>query len=63
MVPDAFDEGRWDYLYYFKQGRLRSPEQRHLTIYFEGDKVSRIDHHDGRAESPAVAEAGKSSTS
>lgn len=48
MVPDAFDGDRWDYLYYLKQGRLKAAEQRHLTVYFESDKVSRIEH-DGAA--------------
>jgi outer membrane protein assembly factor BamE len=39
MVPDLFDKDRWDYLYYFRQGRLRRPEQRHLTVLFKDDKV------------------------
>ncbi|HVY80800.1 MAG TPA: outer membrane protein assembly factor BamE [Steroidobacteraceae bacterium] len=43
MVPDAFDSDRWDYLYYLKKGRLRAPEQRHLIVYFENDKVSKVD--------------------
>ncbi len=43
MVPDAFDEDRWDYLFYFKRGRLRDTEQRHVTVYFEDDKVTRVD--------------------
>jgi outer membrane protein assembly factor BamE len=44
MVPDAFDKDRWDYLYYFKKGRLRAPEERHLIVYFEDDKVSKFDN-------------------
>ncbi|HEU4626504.1 MAG TPA: outer membrane protein assembly factor BamE [Steroidobacteraceae bacterium] len=43
MVPDAFDNDRWDYLYYLKKGRLKAPEQRHLIVYFENDKVSKVD--------------------
>ncbi|HEV7715300.1 MAG TPA: outer membrane protein assembly factor BamE, partial [Steroidobacteraceae bacterium] len=35
MVPDAFDKDRWDYLYYFKKGRLKAPQQRHLIVYFK----------------------------
>ena len=46
MVPDAFDKDRWDYLYYLKKGRLRAPEQRHLVVYFEEDKVSKFDTSD-----------------
>lgn len=44
MVPDAFDRDRWDYLYYLKKGRLRAPEQRHLIVYFQDDKVSKFDN-------------------
>jgi outer membrane protein assembly factor BamE len=43
MVPDAFDKERWDYLYYFKRGRLKTPEQRHLIVFFQEDKVSKVD--------------------
>jgi outer membrane protein assembly factor BamE len=43
MVPDAFDKDRWDYLYYLKKGRIHAPEQRHLIVYFEEDKVSKFD--------------------
>ncbi len=43
MVPDAFNETRWDYLYYLKRGRIRAAEQRRLTVWFEDDKVTRIE--------------------
>src|SRR5579862_2557533 len=43
MVPDAFDKDRWDYLYYFKKGRLGKPEQRHLIVYFHDEKVEKFD--------------------
>jgi outer membrane protein assembly factor BamE len=39
MVPDAFDDDRWDYVYYLKKGRLRAPEQRHLVVRFQEGKV------------------------
>src|SRR5215471_18004884 len=42
MIPDAFDKERWDYLYYFKRGRLRRPEERHVIVYFKDDKVERF---------------------
>lgn len=44
MVPEAFDKDRWDYLYYLKRGRLKSPEQRHLIVYFQDEKVARVDN-------------------
>src|SRR5262245_22603947 len=44
MVPDAFDKDRWDYLFYFKRGRLRDPEERKVTVYFgEDDRVTRVE--------------------
>jgi len=53
MVPDAFDRDRWDYLYYLKKGRLRAPEQRHLIVYFQDDKVSKFDNSQVGAMPPA----------
>jgi len=53
MVPDAFDKDRWDYLYYLKKGRLKAPDQRHLIVYFQDDKVSRFDNQDARPMPPA----------
>ena len=44
MVPDAFDKDRWDYLYYLKKGRIHAPDQRHLIVYFQDDKVSKFDN-------------------
>jgi len=42
MVPDVFDKDRWDYLYYFKRGRSRRIAERHLTVFFKDDKVTRF---------------------
>jgi outer membrane protein assembly factor BamE len=42
MISDAFHENRWDYLYRFEQ-RGRLVEQRKLTIFFEDDRLVRID--------------------
>jgi len=44
MLPDAFDRDRWDYLYYQKVGRLKKPDQRRLTVFFEEDKVARFEN-------------------
>jgi outer membrane protein assembly factor BamE len=44
MVADPFQNSRWDYVYYFKKGRLHKPEQRHFIVFFDGsDKVAKID--------------------
>ena len=44
MLPDAFDRDRWDYLYYEKIGRLKKPDQRRLTVWFDQDKVQRFEN-------------------
>jgi outer membrane protein assembly factor BamE len=43
MVGNTFDPDRWDYVYYMKRGRIGQPDQRKVTIYFEDDKVTRIE--------------------
>jgi outer membrane protein assembly factor BamE len=53
MVPDAFDKDRWDYLYYFKKGRLKAPQQRHLIVYFKEEKVTEFDNKDVGPMPPA----------
>lgn len=55
MLPDAFDKDRWDYLFYFKKGRVRDAEQRRVTVFFEGDKVARIDRPGGEPSTVATA--------
>jgi outer membrane protein assembly factor BamE len=45
MVPNSFDTDRWDYLYYYKHGRIRRAQEYLLTVTFENDKVARIDNH------------------
>jgi outer membrane protein assembly factor BamE (lipoprotein component of BamABCDE complex) len=43
MVPPTFDQSRWDYYYYLKSSRLQRPVTVRLTVWFENDRVSRID--------------------
>ncbi len=42
MVPESFDNGRWDYDYYLNEHRLGKPRRAHVTIYFVKDLVSRV---------------------
>jgi outer membrane protein assembly factor BamE len=44
MVPDAFDESRWDYYYYFESQKIKAPLKRRLTVYFADDKVARYEN-------------------
>jgi outer membrane protein assembly factor BamE len=43
MVIDSFDPDRWDYIYSLRRGHSRKVEQRHLVVWFEGDKVTRVE--------------------
>lgn len=43
LVSAAFDTDRWDYVYYFKRGYSRQVQERKVTVYFENDKVTRVD--------------------
>lgn len=43
MVADPFNDSRWDYIYYLKRARLGEPKRRHFIVYFEGDKVAKVE--------------------
>src|ERR1700684_987335 len=43
MVADPFVKDRWDYIYYLKKGRNRHVDSRRVTVYFDGDKVAKLD--------------------
>jgi outer membrane protein assembly factor BamE len=43
MVADAFNPDRWDYYYFFADGKTRHQERRHFIVYFTDDKVVRIE--------------------
>jgi outer membrane protein assembly factor BamE len=60
MVPDAFDKERWDYLYYFKTGRLRKPEERHLIVFFKEDKVEKFQKDNVPNKAPQAPDQGPS---
>jgi outer membrane protein assembly factor BamE len=58
MVPAVFDKDRWDYVYYFKHGRLRRPEERHLIVFFTQDKVTRFDRDNVPNAPPEAPDQG-----
>lgn len=43
MVFDSFHPDRWDYTYYFRQGRSREIERRWFVVYFHDDRVVNLD--------------------
>ena len=42
MVPQSFDNSRWDYDYYLKERRLQHPRRGHVTVYFRNDVVDHV---------------------
>jgi outer membrane protein assembly factor BamE len=46
MVSDPFEAQRWDYVYTFQQGRSKEIDRSHFVVYFDGDKVSRVERLD-----------------
>jgi len=42
LIVDPFHAKRWDYVYSLEQGGKLVEKQR-LTLYFEGDRLTRID--------------------
>ena len=54
MVADTFHPDRWDYLYYLRDGKTRKVQQRHFIVWFEEEKVSRIDRPTGDIKAPEL---------
>jgi outer membrane protein assembly factor BamE len=45
MISDPFHSDRWDYTYSFREGRRRNVTRHWVTIYFDEDRVVRIETH------------------
>jgi outer membrane protein assembly factor BamE len=43
MVPNGFNNDRWDYYYYAKFNRRTPADTLRLAVYFKDDKVERVD--------------------
>jgi outer membrane protein assembly factor BamE len=43
MVADSFHRDRWDYAYYYRRGRSPDADRRWVVVYFENDRVQRIE--------------------
>lgn len=41
-VADSFHQDRWDYIYYFRQGRKRTADRSWVIVYFDGDRVLEV---------------------
>jgi outer membrane protein assembly factor BamE len=52
LIMDPFHAKRWDYIYILEQSG-RTVAQQRLTLYFEDDRLSRIDDSHMPAATPA----------
>jgi outer membrane protein assembly factor BamE len=43
MVADSFHRDRWDYAYYFRHGHSRETQHRWVIVYFENERVAKIE--------------------
>jgi outer membrane protein assembly factor BamE len=43
MVADPFQTARWDYVFTLKQGVITRAHRRHFIVYFDNDKVVKIE--------------------
>ena len=43
MIDDSFHQDRWDYMYFFRQGRSRRAERRWTIVHFDGDRVREVE--------------------
>jgi len=42
MIDDPFHRDRWDYVYYLRVGRDGASFKRWVSVFFDGDYVSRV---------------------
>jgi outer membrane protein assembly factor BamE len=59
MASDPFNKARWDYIYYLKKGRTRHVDSRRVTVYFDEDKVARLDKPSDELAAQQDASAAK----
>jgi outer membrane protein assembly factor BamE len=59
MVADPFNKERWDYIYYLKRGRTLHVDSRRVTVYFDGEKVARLDKPSAELAAKQDANAAK----
>lgn len=46
LLTDPFHQNRWDYVYIYRPGTYDDgePEERHVTLFFDGEVLSRIEY-------------------
>ena len=60
MVPNGFNNDRWDYYYFIKVDRSpRGTESKRLTVWFKDDKVDHVDRSDAPTSNEQTKAAQK----
>jgi outer membrane protein assembly factor BamE len=54
MIADAFHPDRWDYLYYYKDGKTQKVQSRQFVVYFTDEKVARTERPMGEIVDPKL---------
>ena len=54
MLADSFHPDRWDYLYYYKEGKSQKVEKHEFIVFFADEKVARIDRPLGEFKDPKL---------
>lgn len=60
LVVDPFHRDRWDYVYIFKAGNTEEKQSAHLSVYFENEKLNKIDVHSDLPNDADVKKPGMS---
>ncbi len=45
VLEDSFSKDSWEYIYYLRVGRKEVTHRERLTVYFQDDKVARLERH------------------
>ncbi len=53
MVPNGFNDDRWNYYYSVQDTNMKEPIVKRLTVYFKDDTVERFDRPDDVEEAAA----------
>jgi outer membrane protein assembly factor BamE len=43
LLTDIFHDNRWDYVYRRQRANSREVEERHLSVFFENDRLVRVE--------------------
>ena len=53
MIADVFNDDRWDYIFYIKNGKTGEITNKKVTVYFDGNAVREV-KQEGELESSAT---------